>query len=108
MRNHQRIWKRGWYQTEEGERYVRDSTLKLKYGITIEEYEKIFDSQNGVCDICKKPDPRGRRLSVDHNHNTGKIRSLLCGNCNSMLGMSGDNPDLLRKGAKYLEDNELT
>jgi hypothetical protein len=64
----------------------RDIRLK-KMGITEEKYGQIFDSQNGVCAICKgPPDTRWKMLAVDHDHGTGKVRGLLCMTCNTLLG----------------------
>lgn len=78
------------------------SHLKRKYGLTIEQYEFLVEKQNGVCAICKKEDTIGR-LSVDHCHKTGKIRGLLCRNCNSMLGLAKESSILLRAGIDYLK-----
>lgn len=64
----------------------RKKTLQRKYGITINDYEQMFQQQNGVCKICKGLDPSGRRLAVDHCHTTGVVRGLLCPSCNTALG----------------------
>lgn len=70
----------------------REENLQRRYGIGIEEYELLFDQQGGVCAICGKPesarynDGRVRRLAVDHNPKTGKVRGLLCYLCNRRLG----------------------
>ena len=70
------------------EQYERQRALRLaKYGITIEDYEKLLVSQNGVCAICSgEPDTRWKILAVDHCHKTGKVRGLLCMTCNTMIG----------------------
>src|SRR6476469_6189244 len=68
---------------------VRKSHLKRTYGITFEEYDFMLDRQNGVCAICKGV--HGRRLAVDHNHETGKVRGLLCGSCNAALFLLEDS-----------------
>ena len=57
-----------------------------KYGITAEQYNKMLAEQNGVCAICGRP-PKTKRLHVDHDHKTGKIRALLCMMCNTKLGI---------------------
>lgn len=76
--------------------------LLSKYGITWEEFDAISKSQGGLCLICRQP-PQGKtRLSVDHCHETGKVRGLLCDLCNCGLGMFRDNPELLRTAATYL------
>lgn len=86
----------------------RWQNLKAKFAMTIDDYQTRWDTQNGVCAICGQPETETRRgvvkfLAVDHNHDTGEIRGLLCGYCNKMLGQARDNPDLLRLGAEYLE-----
>lgn len=82
----------------------RKHDLKRKFGITHEQYQAMLTEQKGVCAICGKP-PRGRRLAVDHDHKTGAIRALLCGNCNHVLGNGQDDPEILRKAADYLEQH---
>lgn len=57
-----------------------------KYGITIEQYEAMLSSQNGVCAICNQPPKNGRKLSIDHNHDTRQVRALLCVSCNTGVG----------------------
>ena len=84
-----------------------DTHLKRTYGISLEDFNKMNEEQNGVCAICKKPEnPRiCDRLSVDHDHLTGKVRALLCRACNYLLGIVKDNPMHLRVAAEYLEKN---
>ncbi len=64
----------------------RKSYLKKTYSLTLEQYDKMFEIQGGVCAICNQPET-WRRLSVDHNHQTGKVRGLLCSKCNTDLGI---------------------
>ena len=85
--------------------------LKYKYSLTINELMEALKNQNGGCAICEKELPdlmvynnRRRGYAIDHNHETGKFRGILCFPCNSMLGMSQDNINLLRKAASYLEE----
>lgn len=61
--------------------YGRATNLKKSFGLTIAEYDAMLAAQGGVCALCKKK-PTGKRLAVDHDHNTGEIRSLLCHRCN--------------------------
>lgn len=81
----------------------REQMLKVKYNITPTNYDALLQSQNGVCAICGKSCPTGKRLAVDHDHETDKVRGLLCVNCNVALGYVQDDSDLLRKLADYLE-----
>lgn len=82
-------------------------SLNRYYGMTLEKYYELLKAQNGVCAICGKAETRTRkgvlqRLSVDHDHTTGKIRGLLCSLCNVAIGRFEDNPDFLRKAMDYL------
>lgn len=82
--------------------------LRQRYGITLEEYDRMFALQSGVCAICKQPenDAYKRRLSVDHDHETGKVRGLLCHQCNTGIGKFGDDIKRLLSAAKYLKLHE--
>jgi hypothetical protein len=67
--------------------------------------KELLEAQGGVCAICKTlPEGKGRfgTWNVDHDHETGEIRGLLCGYCNSMLGYAKDDPETLRAGMDYL------
>jgi hypothetical protein len=80
--------------------------LIKKYGLTLEEYDAKLEAQGGACAICGSTEPRGRwnrHFAVDHCHETGEPRGLLCGGCNVMLGNAGDSPARLRVAAEYLE-----
>jgi hypothetical protein len=81
----------------------RDHILKKKYGITRAEYDAMLLSQNGVCAICKQTCSTGKSLAVDHNHETDKIRALLCRDCNITLGLMKEDAARLRAAALYLE-----
>jgi len=87
---------------------IRKKHLKETYGLTIEEYDQMFEKQNGICAICGKREMTKnqygvRRLGVDHNHKTGKIRGLLCHKCNTMLGYADENISILLGATIYLE-----
>lgn len=92
---------------KEDPNHLRNRKLKAKYGITINDYNRMFVLQGGKCWICQKLgklDGRGRkgRLHVDHDHATGKVRGLLCYACNGLLGLAGDNPEVLARAQEYL------
>jgi len=77
--------------------------VKSKYGITIEEYNKMFNTQKGCCFICKIHQTNlKKKLFIDHNHETGKVRGLLCGHCNSAIGFAKENIDILNNIINYL------
>ena len=79
--------------------------LVRSFGINFIIYKELLLKQNSVCDICKLPE-KNRKLAVDHCHKTGKIRSLLCTNCNTSLGGFKDNINLLESAIKYLRKYE--
>lgn len=78
--------------------------LKCRYGISIETYEQMLRNQEGRCAICPTLDIKGKPLHVDHDHETGQVRGLLCRRCNNMLGMAGDSVEILGSAMSYLAD----
>ncbi len=95
---------------ESGKKAVsnRKSHLKRKYGLTLAQYDAMLEVQDGVGAICRQPRPEERTLHVDHDHDTGAIRGLLCFTCNNALGDFRDEPDLFQAAAEYLDrDDEL-
>jgi hypothetical protein len=81
---------------------ARDAYLRRTHGITLSEFERILEAQDGHCAIC--PSTGGTRaLHVDHDHRTGLVRGLLCFFHNSLLMRRGVSPELLRAAAQYLE-----
>lgn len=77
------------------------SRLYNKFGITIEEYNDLHKSSNGCCFICKK----SCKLSLDHNHSTGRYRGLLCSKCNFGIAKFKEKVDLLLEAIKYIEEH---
>jgi hypothetical protein len=75
--------------------------LKRLFNITLADYERLVVEQKGCCAICLRP-PTSGSLHVDHDHVTKQVRQLLCRPCNMGLGIFGDDPALLEKGAAYL------
>lgn len=76
-----------------------------QYGLTIDSYEQMLAAQGGGCAICTSPVHPGkdlRRLHIDHDHETGRVRGILCANCNRVLGLVGDDPELLIRASEYL------
>ena len=107
-KDHKNEWRRtDPHQKERMRAYNLESRL-ARYGATLEEYAAKLAAQHGVCMLCgKPPKPDGTRaahsLHQDHDHETGRVRDLLCGNCNSGLGSFQDDPLLLRAAADYIE-----
>lgn len=79
-----------------------DRQLRSKYGISLDDYNRMLEEQGGGCAICGKT-PSNRRLHVDHDHKTGKVRGLTCYKCNVGLGYFGDDPERTRRATEYLE-----
>lgn len=86
-------------------------TLKHQYGITLEEYNKMLEKQQGVCVICKESEKiidkftgKAKRLAVDHCHKTNIVRGLLCQPCNTALGKFKDNPEIIERAANYVRN----
>lgn len=73
-----------------------------KYGLTREQYEALADRQKNVCAICGNGTKGGRRLDVDHDHATGRVRELLCNGCNQGLGMFKEDVVRLEAAIQYL------
>ena len=89
--------------------YHKEKHLAYAYGLSIEEYEKMRLAQNCRCAVCGKheQDTHRKRLFVDHDHSTGKIRALLCQQCNTALGMVNDDKDVLFALVGYLEEHKI-
>ena len=78
-----------------------------KYGVSPDQYNSMLEAQGGVCAICRRAETQEyngsvKRLCVDHDHDTGVVRSLLCAGCNVMIGHAGDDPGILVAAAAYL------
>lgn len=97
-------------RTDKAKAVAYKTYLKRTYGITVDKFNKLLIKQGGTCANCYLPetakDNKGgiKQLSVDHDHLTGKVRWLLCHNCNWGLGAFKDNPTLLRHMANLLDN----
>lgn len=86
--------------------------IRRRYGVTAEWYFAQLEAQGGVCAVCREPEMavggsgRTKRLAVDHDHRTGRVRGLLCMRCNHTLGRHGDDPNHLEAMAAYLRAGE--
>ncbi len=83
-------------------RRQREWNLQHRYGLTLETYDRLLDLQGGVCAICKGSPKEGENLPVDHDHDTGAVRGLLCHPCNRAVGVFQDDLATLRSAATYL------
>jgi hypothetical protein len=94
------------HQTPEYRARHKDVCLRNNYGITLEQWNEIFDRQNGCCAICGKHNSQLKKsLHVDHCHETNKVRGLLCSKCNRAIGNFNDDINLLQKAINYLHEN---
>ena len=78
------------------------------YGLTVEKYDAMLVKQGSVCALCDGAETNIKKthLCIDHDHNTGKVRALLCDRCNRGIGAFGDNLDLLEKAVLYLQKHQ--
>jgi hypothetical protein len=76
--------------------------VRQRYGLSLDDLAAMKAAQGGVCAICGGPG----RLYVDHDHDSGRIRGLLCNRCNLAIGQFGDEPELLRQAARYVEERK--
>jgi hypothetical protein len=88
---------------------ARRLRLKQSYGITIEDYDRMLAEQGGGCAICGGQETRRNQygphsLNVDHDHATGRVRGILCTNCNQGMGLLGDSIERIEKTLEYLRD----
>lgn len=92
---------RSWHRRNRNKPFIYK--LKSVYGLTLEQYEAMYAAHKGVCAICKNPEPKGRSLHIDHCHETGKIRGLLCSHHNHLLGFAQDSILILESAIMYLQ-----
>lgn len=91
------------YKEKHGDR-IKEFRYLRRYGITLAEYEEMARLQNGLCAACFRS-PR-KKLCVDHDHETGKVRGLLCFGCNTALGLAQDDVEILNNLINYLLKNQ--
>ncbi len=104
------------YREENRRRFLKrtqETNWMMRFGMTRADYDSMLSIQEGRCAICASENPNGskststknRNFSVDHCHKTGKIRGLLCANCNRGLGLLGDTEESIAKALDYLTDS---
>jgi len=92
-------------------RYGLNWRLKYKFNMSLDEYNNLLESQGHKCAICGQPEMTSRNgipkmMCIDHDHDTGKVRGLLCNNCNRGIGLIGEDPNWLQKAILYLSSNK--
>lgn len=95
----------------ENKQKMRENNYKKSYGVTIEDYDKMFKQQDGKCSICFSAETKNKNygyFAIDHCHKTGKVRGLLCDKCNTALGSFQDSPEVLLRAIQYLKENMET
>lgn len=110
-REKRREQKKEWQKSrkDEDKDYYKNKSLRTRYGISPEEYNKLFMDQEGKCKICGCEETTvangiTRSLAVDHNHTSGVIRGLLCRKCNTAIGLLKEDKLLLLKAVEYLDN----
>lgn len=103
--NHERyVAKQAEYRAR-SERDDRPGHLRRKFGMTVEDYDRMCAEQGGVCAICGRRPREGTHLHVDHDHETGRVRGLLCFSCNVAVGQLQHDPTRIVRAADYLDDD---
>lgn len=78
----------------------RAAHIRRKYGMSLEDERRMYDEQDGLCSICRNHEDK---LHIDHDHTTGRVRGLLCENCNKGIGFLNDDVETLHSAIDYLE-----
>lgn len=103
--NHERYLAKQAEYRARSERDDRAGHLRRKFAMTVEDYDRMAREQGGACAICSRPPRTGTRLHVDRDHETGRVRGLLCFSCNVAVGQLQHDPSRIVRAADYLEDD---
>ncbi len=96
-------------RSEKGRAFQRARRLKVRYNLTVEEWENILKEQGGVCAGCKRPPSDfNHTFHVDHNHSTQAVRGILCWSCNQMLPTRKNLTDIIHNLMEYLDNPPAT
>ena len=87
----------------ENKHIIESKRCMKRYGITLEDKKQLIQDQNNKCLICKCVFTKINKPHVDHNHSTGKVRGILCNDCNSLLGFAKENIQILQNSINYIE-----
>ena len=102
-------YQRNWVANnpEKAKARSREDHIFRTFGITVKEYDEMLLAQNGTCAICEASCATGYRLAIDHDHTTGKVRALLCKNCNTAIGLFKENTNTMTKAINYLKFHSI-
>jgi len=101
-------YRREYRKRPDRKRADRDGHLRRKFGIGVDDYERMLGEQGGGCGICGEPPPETGSLHVDHDHESGNVRGLLCVKCNNAIGALQESFDIFQRATDYLDrDDEL-
>lgn len=95
-------------QSDKGKLTSRRWRLKTGFNISLDEFDDMLASQDNSCAICLAKEPGGYNWHVDHCHSEGKVRGILCTQCNQGLGLLKDDPEIIRRAARYLDESRST
>jgi hypothetical protein len=96
------------YDNKDSRRRANRKTTASRYGLTVDQYEEMYEAQGGKCAICEQAETslgnngEIKMLAIDHDHETGKVRGLLCNNCNRAIGLLKDDVEVLLNAVAYL------
>ena len=97
-------YRKEWYLKNKDK--IKSINLKIKYGISLDQYNKMLDDQNGCCKVCGNHESNFKKgLFVDHCHKTDKIRGLLCNGCNAGLGQLKEDTKIMQKLIEYVKEH---
>lgn len=85
---------------------VRRNHLKTRFGLTVEDFDRMYEAQGGKCAVCPRDLEEGYKTHVDHCHETGKVRGLLCFYCNTSLGKLKEDEDTIRNLLAYIQKHK--
>ena len=99
------VYSKEYYKRTANEKKLKSRAqhIKKSYGLTVEDFNRMWDEQNGRCFICSEPLVLGIGCHIDHDHESNTVRKLLCKGCNNGIGFLKENSELLRKAADYLD-----
>jgi hypothetical protein len=106
VKEYTRVYRKGPVRRAWVKKARRKMDFSYRYGLTVDQYDDLLAKQGHTCAICRTTKPLGRwgRFVVDHDHDTGKVRGLLCNSCNVALGRLGDTVEGLSRAMMYIKN----